>query len=224
MLLRREYPLLYYLFQPPFLMNYIDDKPYIIKKLPPPNLSNISCPNCNSSNIIRINSYLRTIKDLGTKNTRKFVEFESIHLKCKSCLLIFQLKQAEIVKGLSITRDVLDTILLLYYKFENSAKKIVELMESLYSVKLDRSSVLKWVRKFGIEYCEKNNIGFHENFKATSGHFGADGTFPKLRFLSDKDLKDRYKEKKMVVPWLYLTELPDGNFCAIWEEVKINKK
>jgi len=57
------------------------------------------------------------------------MEFESIHLKCKSYLLIFQLKKAEIVKVLLNTRDVLDTILLLYYKFENSAKKIVELME-----------------------------------------------------------------------------------------------
>ncbi|MHA1253186.1 MAG: hypothetical protein ACTSRP_24605 [Candidatus Helarchaeota archaeon] len=87
-------------------------------------------------------------------------------MKCKSCLLIFQYKQTKIIKNLSITRDILDTILLLHYKFENSAKKIVELMESLYSIKLDRSSVLKWVKKFGIEYCEKNNIVFHENLRS----------------------------------------------------------
>ena len=121
MLLRREYTLLYYLFHTTFLINYINGKPYIIKKLLPPDLSNISCPNCNSSNIIRINSYPRIIKDLSTKTLRKFVEFESIHLKCKSCSLVFQLKREGIVRYLSITRDVLDTILLLYFEFENSA-------------------------------------------------------------------------------------------------------
>ena len=205
-------------------MDPIDDKPYVIARQPAPDLTNISCPKCNSTNIIRVNSYPRIIKDLGTKTRRKFVEFESIHLKCKSCLSIFPVERDEIINGLSITRDVLETILLLYYNFENSAEKIVRLMESLYSVKLKRSSVLKWVNIYGIDYCQKNNMEFLRNFEVSSGYFGADGTFPKLKFLSDTDLNDKYGEKKMDVPWLYLTELRDGSLCAIWEEVKTNKK
>ncbi|MHA1312224.1 MAG: hypothetical protein ACTSQO_15015 [Candidatus Helarchaeota archaeon] len=78
-------------------MDYIDDKPYIITRLPVPDLSNISCPRCNSTNIIRVNSYHRIIKDLGSKTRRKFMEFESIHLKCKSCLSIFQVERDEII-------------------------------------------------------------------------------------------------------------------------------
>ena len=133
-------------------MDNIDDKPCVITRLPAPDLSNISYPMFNSNNIIRVNSQPRIIKDLGAKTRRKFVEFESIHLKCKSCLSIFQVVRDEIVKGLSITGDVLDTILLLYYDFENSVERIVELMGSLYSIKLKKSSVLKWIKVYGIEY------------------------------------------------------------------------
>ncbi|MHA1756190.1 MAG: transposase [Promethearchaeota archaeon] len=97
---------------------------------------------------------------------------------------------------LSVIKDVLDTILLLYYGFENSAEKIVKLMELLYFVELKRSSILKWVKIHEPEYCRKNNIVFHENSEISSGHFGADGTFPKLKFFSDHDLKDRFAEKK----------------------------
>ena len=124
------------------------------------------------------------------------MEFESIHLKCKSCLSIFQVERDEIIKGLPITGDALDTILLLYYDFENSAEMIVKLMGSLYSVKLKRSSVLKWIKIYGTEYCQKNNTVSRENSEVASGHFGADGTFPKLKLLLDTDLKGKYREKK----------------------------
>ncbi|MHA1309402.1 MAG: hypothetical protein ACTSQO_00615 [Candidatus Helarchaeota archaeon] len=46
---------------------------------------------------------------------------------------------------------------------------------------------------------------FREDSHVASGHFGADGTFPKLKFFSDTDLKGKYtniyKEKK----WLRLS-------------------
>ncbi|MHA1310824.1 MAG: hypothetical protein ACTSWR_09125 [Candidatus Helarchaeota archaeon] len=124
------------------------------------------------------------------------MEFESIHLKCKSCLSIFQVVRDKIVKGLSITGDVLGAILLLYYDFENSAEMIVKLMGSLYSVKLKRSSVLKWIKIYGTKYCQKSNTVFREDSKVASDYFGANGTFPKLKFLSDTDLKGKYIEKK----------------------------
>ena len=71
-------------------------------------------------------------------------------------------------------------------------------MVSLYFVKLKRSSVLKWIKIYGTEYCQKNNMVFRENSEVVSGNFGADGTFPKLKFLSDTDLKGKYREKKWI--------------------------
>ncbi|MHA1312225.1 MAG: transposase [Candidatus Helarchaeota archaeon] len=68
-------------------------------------------------------------------------------------------------------------------------------MGSLYSVKLKRSSVLKWIKIYGTEYCQKSNTVLREDSEVASGHFGADGTFQKLKFLSDTDLKDKYRKK-----------------------------
>ena len=201
-----------------------EEKLHETRELPEPNLKNISCPTCKSLNIKRANSYLRKIQDLGTKTLRKFVEFESIHLKCNSCNDIFPLEREGIVPGLSVTKDVLDTVLLLYFDFKHSAKTVVKLMNSLYSVKLKRGTILKWIRTCGKEYCKKNQTVFKENFENTSGHLGMDGTFPRFNFEEDELSSLEAGEKKTQVPWVYMTALEDGTLCAIWEEVKTSKK
>ncbi|MHA1360836.1 MAG: hypothetical protein ACTSRC_22165, partial [Candidatus Helarchaeota archaeon] len=65
---------------------------------------------------------------------------------------------------------------------------------------------------------------FQENFEKASGHYAMDGTFPKFNFESAPLAAPNRKEKNTQVPWLYLTALPDGTLCAIWEEVKTSKK
>jgi len=199
-------------------------KPVEVIQLPTPNLELIGCPHCKSQDLIRTNSYQRTIKDLGARIVRKFVEFESIHLKCKSCQTPFPLERDGIVPGLSATREVLETVLLLYFEFGHSAKTVLHLLESLYSVKLKRETILKWARIYGPDYCKKNQITFKENFEEVSGHLAMDGTFPKFDFANAAASTPSWNEKKTQVPWLYLTALPDGTLCAIWEEVKTSKK
>jgi transposase-like protein len=200
------------------------EKPVEIIQLSAPNLKEVVCPDCKSQDLIRINSFPRKVKALGTKAVRKFVEFESIHLKCKSCATTFPLEREEIVPRLSATREVLETVLLLYFEFHNSANKVLQLMESLYSVELKRQTILKWGRIYGNEYCSKNQITFTESFEAVSGHLAMDGTFPKLGFELTEVSTPPGEEKKTQVPWLYLTALPNGTLCAIWEEVKTSKK
>lgn len=206
------------------LMRNITEKPVEIVQLAIPNLDEICCPECKSYDIILTNSFLRTIKDLGTKTLRKFVEFESIHLKCKSCTATFPLERDGIVPGLSATKEVLETTLLLYFDYKNSARIVLKLMESLYSVRLKRETILKWMRTYGKAYCQKNQIVFQENFEQTSGHLAMDGTFPQFEFEEEDLTAPSLKEKKMPVPWVYMTALPDGTLCAIWEEAKTNKK
>jgi len=205
-------------------MSHESKKPVEIVELPAPNLQQVLCPNCKSQGLIRINSFWRKVNDLGTKSRRKFIEFESIHLKCKSCATIFPLERDEIVPGLSASRAVLETVLLLYFDYKNSAKIVLQLMEDLYSVKLKRGTILKWIRTHGKEYCRTNQITFQENFEEASGHYAMDGTFPKFDFEPAAHALPHAKEKKTQVPWLYLTALPDGTLCAIWEEVKTSKK
>jgi len=201
-----------------------NEKSHEIVRLPEPDLRNIPCPACKSTDIIRANSYLRKIKELGTKYVRKFVEFESIHLKCNSCGAIFPLERDEIESGVSATRDVLDTVLLLYFGFKHSAKTVVELMDSLYSVKLKRGTILNWTRIHGKEYCKKNQIVFKENFEKTSGHYGMDGTFPKFNFEKEELTTSENDEKKNQGSLVYMTALPGGILCAIWDEEKPSKK
>ena len=205
-------------------MSHENKKPVEIVELPAPNLQKVLCPSCKSQDLIRINSFWRKVKDLGTKSRRKFIEFETIHLKCKSCTTIFPLERDEIVPGLSAGREVLETVLLLYFDFQNSAKKVLQLMGSLYSVKLKRGTILKWVRTYGKAYCKQNQITFQENFDKGSGHYAMDGTFPRFDFEPAAHTSPHTQEKKTQVPWLYLTALPDGTLCAIWEEVKTSGK
>ena len=200
------------------------EKSVEIVPLQVPNLKQVTCPDCKSQDVIRINSFWRKVKDLGTKSLRKFVEFESIHLKCNSCSTTFPLERDGIVMGLSATREVLETVLLLYFDFQNSAKKVLQLMGSLYSVKLKRGTILKWVRTYGKDYCKQNQITFQENFDKGSGHYAMDGTFPRFDFEPAAHTSPHTQEKKTQVPWLYLTALPDGTLCAIWDEVKTSGK
>jgi len=197
------------------------DKPQEIIQLDAPNLEDINCPYCKSRNIKRISWHLRKIPDLGTKTTRKFIKFESVYLKCNSCSKTFYFERDGILKGLSATQDVLDTVLLLYYELENSGEKVRESMEKLYSVELKTEKIWYWVRKYGKKYCKKNRNVFKENLENCSGHLAIDGTFPKLNLNIDNNLSSEDKKKKVIVPWLRLTALPDGTLCAIWEEVKV---
>ena len=200
------------------------EKPFEVIQLPDPDIKSLTCPNCKSNKIIYNNSYSREIPDLGTKTVRKFVEFESIHYKCNSCSEIFYLERDGIIKGLSVTKNVLDTVLLLYFDFEEPGEKIAALMEKLYSIKILPEKVWYWVRKYGNEYCKKNVNKFKENLEDCSGYLAMDGTFPKLGLENNDNSSTKGNKKKVVVPLLRLTRLQDGTWCAIWEEVKKKKK
>ena len=204
-------------------MEKYEEKLLEIIQLPPPDFGKLLCPYCNSNNLKRSHSRPRQIPDLGTKKVRKFLKFESIHIKCKGCLKAFHYEREGILPGLSVSKAVLDTVLIHAFEFGDSAREIVQRLEILYSVKLKRHTILKWLREYGEGYCKKNKIAYQENLEDFSGHLSMDGTFPKLNLDLDKDSSKRSVKKKRV-PWLQLTALPDGTLCAIWEEEKTYKK
>ena len=200
-----------------------EEKSLEIIQLPPPDFGELSCPHCKSSDLKRSHSRPRQIPDLGTKKVRKFLKFESIHIKCMTCLKLFHYEREGILPGLSVSKAVLDTVLVHAFEFGDSAQGIVQRMEILYSVKLKRHTVLKWQRKYGEKYCKKNKIAYQENLKDFSGHLSLDGTFPKLNLGLEENISAAPVKKKRV-PWLQLTALNDGTLCAIWEEEKTSKK
>ncbi|MBZ9578007.1 hypothetical protein KJA13_03135 [Patescibacteria group bacterium] len=204
-------------------MSEINEKPIEIAQLPGPNLQTLNCPCCKSDKLKISHSRWRTIPDLGTKNLQKFLEFESIHLQCNSCGKIFPFQRAGIVPGLSVSGDVLDTVLTLYFDFGNSGDMVRRLMEKLYSVMLKRETILSWIRKYGKDYCKKNDRTFKENIELNSGVLALDGTFPALALEEDDGTKIPHVKKKQV-SCLRLTTLSDGTLLAIWDEAKTNPK
>jgi hypothetical protein len=204
-------------------MNQDSEKPVEIRQLPEPDLKLLHCPFCNSSNLAINHSRRRTIADIGTKQVRKWLEFESLHLKCNACACIFPCKREEIIPGLSATKEVLENVLLYHFKFGNSEQKTVELMETFYSVQLKPKTILQWIKRFGKAYCKANDPLFKTNFETCSGHLALDGTFPKCSFQKEDELLAPAQGKKKQVPWVYLTALPDGTLCAIWEEAKTKR-
>jgi len=204
-------------------MNQNLEKPVQIIPLPEPDLASLTCPSCGAHDLVRSHSYGRTISDLGTKEVRKFLEFENIHLQCNSCGKIFPLRREGIIPGLSVSGAVLDMVLTFYFEFGNSLGKIVKLMERLYSVSLKDKTILKWIKTHGKEYCQKNNTAFKEPREESSGIIAFDGTFPALDF--DKQAEPCIpRVKKKPVSWLRLTSLPDGTLLAIWDEARPNSK
>ena len=204
-------------------MNENTEKDEEIIQLPVPDFGKIVCPHCKSREIIRNHSRWRRVADLGTKRVRKFLEFESIHFKCKSCSQIFRFEREEILPGVSVSKEVIDTILSYYYDFGNSERTIVKLMETFYSVEIGRHSIHRWIKKYGEDFCKKNNLKYEQNIESFSVVIGLDGTFPDLNL--DLDDKRSAKARKKGGPsCLRLTQLQDGTLVAIWEEVKMNKK
>ncbi|MHA1265923.1 MAG: hypothetical protein ACTSRS_11895 [Candidatus Helarchaeota archaeon] len=187
------------------------------------NLQTLHCPFCNSKNLKKSHSYLRKIADLGAKDLRKFLELESIHIKCKSCGKIFPCQREGIVPGLSISEATLDIILALYYDFGNSAGMVRRIMERLYSVSLKDKTILRWIRTYGKEYCKKNNKEYKENIEQYSGIMSLDGTFPALELNPTGGAKIPNIKKKQV-SYLQLTTLPNGTLLAIWDKAKPNPK
>ena len=172
-------------------MNENTEKDEEIIQLPGPDFGKIVCPHCKSREIIRNHSRWRRVADLGTKRVRKFLEFESIHFKCKSCSQIFRFEREEILPGVSVSKEVIDTILSYYYDFGNSERTIVKLMETFYSVEIGRHSIHRWIKKYGEDFCEKNNLKYEQNIESFSGVIGLDGTFPDLNL----DLDDKRSAK-----------------------------
>lgn len=197
------------------------DKPVEIIELAGPDFNKLSCPFCNSKELKISHSKLRTVPDLGTKKIRKILRFESIHIECKVCSKIFYYQRDEIVPGISASKEVLDTVLAHYFDFEDPAEKIVERMETFYSVKLKPHTILRWTRIYGDTYCQKNNSVHQEHLKNFSGHLALDGTFPKIQ-LDTNNEPPVTSSKKRRVPWLRLTALKDGTLCAIWQEEKMS--
>ena len=199
------------------------ERPVKIVQLPEPDMGELVCPYCESSGIVRSHSRWREVLDLGTKHIGKLLEFESIHLKCKSCTKIFPFEREEILPVISISKDVLDTILTFYFDFGHSERTVVKMLEYVHSVKVSRESVHNWIKKYGKDYCEKNIQKYKEGRGDFSGCMTIDGTFSPLNL--DKDDKIRVPNgKKKTVSWLQLTQLPDGTLVAIWEEEKTKKK
>jgi hypothetical protein len=151
------------------------------------------------------------------------VEFERIHLKCKSCDKYFPLERENILPGLSISKEVLETILMLYFDFGNPERTVARLLESLYSVKVSQESIHNWIKKFGKDYCERNSLKYKEDIEDFDGCIAIDGTFPYLN-LDTEDKTRVPNTKKRGVSWLQLTQLPDGTLVAIWEEEKTKRR
>jgi transposase len=204
-------------------MSERNEKRIEVTQLADSDLQILRCPCCNSNDLKRSHSHQRTIPDLGTKEVRKFLEFESIHLQCKSCNKIFPFQRDGIIPGLSVSEAVLDTVLTLYYDFGNSAGMARRMMERLYSVILKDKTILKWTRKYGKEYCEKNNKEFKENIEHHSGIMSLDGTFPALE-LHKKGRPKIPEVKKKQGSCLQLTMLPNRTLLAIWDKAKPNRK
>ena len=74
------------------------------------------CPLCNSRDVVRINSYIRDVQDLGSVHHQKLLRFESITLKCKSCGQNFHLENEKVLKGSRYTKAVLEVCLLLVFE------------------------------------------------------------------------------------------------------------
>ncbi|MHA1270848.1 MAG: hypothetical protein ACTSPY_13730 [Candidatus Helarchaeota archaeon] len=96
--------------------------------------------------------------------------------------------------GVSVSKEVIDTILSYYYDFGNSERIIVKLMETFYSVEIGRHSIYRWIKKYGEDFCEKNNLKYEQNMENFSGVIGLDGTFLDLNL--DMDDKRSAKAKK----------------------------
>lgn len=182
-----------------------------------------SCPHCNSPDIVRINSYIRDVQDLGTVNRKKVLRFESITLKCKSCSKNFHLENEKILKGSRYTKDVLETCLMLIFEDGYSALGVKEHMKRFYNVLIDRSTVLKWANIHGKMFCEKKNLEYQKNLDEFSGFLSLDGTFKKFQPKRKYNKKSRGKGKKKD-SWLQLISLPDGTLLALWDEEKIESK
>lgn len=204
-------------------MNEKLEHPCQMIQFPEPDLQTLPCPYCNSKDLIRSHSRWRTIPDLGTKQVRKFLEFESIHLKCKVCSAIFPFQREGILPGLSVSSAVLDLVLTFYFDFGNSAAMIVKIMEKVYSVTLKRETISSWIRTYGKAYCEKNNKPFKEDIARNSGVIALDGTFPALALDEDEGTSIPHIKKKQV-SCLRLTTLPTGTLLAIWDEAKTSRK
>lgn len=181
------------------------------------------CPHCTGQDIIRINSYIRDVQDLGTIHCRKLLRFESITLKCKSCGKTFLLENENVLKGSRYTKAVLEVCLLLAFERGFSAGSIEEHMEMFYGVSIDRTTVLKWENIHGKQFCEGKNLEYKKNLDEFSGFMSLDGTFSKFQPQRRYKRRSRGKGKKKD-SWLHLTRFADGTLLALWDEEKMKTK
>ncbi|MHA1146355.1 MAG: hypothetical protein ACTSRW_16585 [Candidatus Helarchaeota archaeon] len=186
-------------------------------------LREISCPHCNSRDVVRINSYIRDVQDLGGVHRQKLLRFESITLKCKSCGKNFHLENEKVLKGSRYTKAVLEVCLLLVFEDGFSARGVKEHLNRFYKVSIDRSTILKWAKVHGKPFCEARNLEYQKNLDEFSGFLSLDGTFSKFQPKRRYKRKSRGKGKKKD-SWLHLTRLPDGTLLATWEVGKTKTK
>ncbi|MHA1799551.1 MAG: hypothetical protein ACTSVY_13980 [Candidatus Helarchaeota archaeon] len=180
------------------------------------NLENLSCPLCNSLDIVRNGSYIRDIQDLGSIHEKVVIRLESVTLKCKSCENIFHHELEEFPLNYRYSARVIELSLNYMLEQDFSAQKATTFLEKYYQVDVSRKTLLKWLDTFGVEYMQKRKLipeGIFENF---SRYLTIDGTFPRISG-SKNGKTTRRKRRKKKPSCLYLTRSENGILLASWE-------
>ncbi len=170
------------------------------------------CPFCGHKIYKIIDSWTKTVPQIGGPAWKVFVEIEMKRIKCLNhdCTMVYTPEHPDFPKGLQFSLDVVEKALNQAHHDNMSTIVIAEQLLRQHQVEVSPKTVQSWINNYSEEFFQ-DYFRAHQNtaandFKAIT----IDGTW----FKQGKDVIG----KKKLAQSYSVTKLPGGHYLLTWWE------
>ena len=170
------------------------------------------CPFCGHKNYKIVDSWIKTVPQLGGPAWKVLVEIEMKRIEClnSECSMQFTPNHPDFPKGLHYALDVVEKALNQAHRFTNSAQRIAIQLREEHQIKISPKTIQSWINTYSEtyfqDYFRAHNETAAKDFKAIT----IDGTW----FNRGKDVIGKKKAARS----FSVTKLPGGHYLLTWWE------
>ena len=177
------------------------------------------CMHCGCDKITIVTHVFHDIQDLGSPRVKRVKRHEQVRWRCANCGEEFRVIEPSIPRRATYTDEVILYATSRVLNKGDSARRVASDLKEFHNVKVDHSTVSKWVKEGEISAVKDGMVVLDSDEKIEVDHISCDGTF---KAVSSKK-NDRGWSKKGLSS-LHVTRLKNGKLVAILPLGKTKKK
>lgn len=196
-----------------------EDETILYKEVSERDLRPDSCPICQGIEFTIATHKIRDLQDLGTPSRKSILRHEQVWYRCKKCGKVFRVLHPSMPTNTNYSDDVKIYVFHRVLGENDSIRRVTRDLEALHSVKIDETTIGKWVRGK-----TREDLKPHDMDKLLAEKFDVKGLTLDGTFKAVSAKKNEKMTAENVLSWLHMTRLKNGKFVAILPLEKTRKR